>query len=941
MQEIPAGFGGTLVVVPVSLLAQWEEEIATKAPHLSCFSYHGNNVEDFHKKFRRSLEVELSKYNVVLTTMNKLRELNSDRSNVQGQRSNCLSKIKWHRLIVDECQYLKNDTTAIARAASSVTATHVWMLSGTPLTNKLDDLRGELSLLRIWPFTLGTSTDEEWRDHFWAEYIKKPWDSGDPQSLSIIQTLMEAVSMRHSRMQIRSDGSPLVELPPRDETFVAVTADSRSSSVYVNRWVEAAASKLLVQFNRFDVKLCSLITKLRQLTTSPARLLDNASLEQMDAVLSESASLSASGVSDECLEIKQVCLLDAIEEKQVKKDSAVLQELLLVAASGAALAPCIFCKKERSKPVYLECDHSLCLGCCKRLLATNGSFPCPVCSKRIHTGDMIEVLISEYVSNPSKENKATERPIEVDLDADKIKRVLLDQASRRPSPLSRRGSSSSSGTEYNVVHHKDGVDFQGSGSGRMSSFESLRGYPKPHLSAESFHQAKTAIEPLFNGNAMQDAVRHATACKADTFTAPKIRALCDIVQGIRKDSLEEKICIFSSFQKVLDDVEEAFANVRYTVEYDMNTNLRLLSGQTVTMRNGERGRVVDSFVDEDSQTRFYKVENQSGRTVTMKRESLEVEPVVIENVPSQRVRWNPNDKKLSVNGSDDRYAIGSQVESKRPLVAASNLQVGYSVTILPEDPNDKETQPEGGRVVFVHRDEAAGEGASSVTFDVRPDGYVQVGDHGDHVRKDVLQRLSPSRLLDKGNMRWLSAKILGVSTRPKLNKPDFVDRTGASDPFEHVVGYVRLDGAAGDATRRGQILDTFKRDPMTSICLLTKAAAGVGLNLTDANYAIILEPSMDAHDEVQSIARIHRIGQTRKVTVLKLYLTGSIEERILKRRQQRGELNVSINAATGSATADEDDEENASEKKTAEVSASRVMTFDDLKLLLCGIGRDD
>ncbi|KAL3913131.1 MAG: hypothetical protein SGARI_000809 [Bacillariaceae sp.] len=77
--------------------------------------------------------------------------------------SDCMMKVAWHRLVVDECQYVKNDTTKIASAASAINAKHIWMLSGTPLTNKLDDLRGELSLLRVWPFTLGTAREAGWQ----------------------------------------------------------------------------------------------------------------------------------------------------------------------------------------------------------------------------------------------------------------------------------------------------------------------------------------------------------------------------------------------------------------------------------------------------------------------------------------------------------------------------------------------------------------------------------------------------------------------------------------------------------------------------------------------------------------------------------------------------------------------------------------------------------
>lgn len=146
---MPNDSGGTLIVLPVSLLVQWEEEIQSKAPHLKFFTYNGDNVKNIHDQFRihKAIVKELSKYDIVLTTMSKLSELTSNRYRPH-QIQNCLSKVSWHRLVVDECQFLKNNTTSIARAAVAIDAKHRWMLSGTPLTNKLDDLRGELSLLR-------------------------------------------------------------------------------------------------------------------------------------------------------------------------------------------------------------------------------------------------------------------------------------------------------------------------------------------------------------------------------------------------------------------------------------------------------------------------------------------------------------------------------------------------------------------------------------------------------------------------------------------------------------------------------------------------------------------------------------------------------------------------------------------------------------------------
>ena len=119
--------------------------------------------------------------------------------------------------------------------------------------------------------------------------------------------------------------------------------------------------------------------------------------------------------------------------------------------------------------------------------------------------------------------------------------------------------------------------------------------------------------------------------------------------------------------------------------------------------------------------------------------------------------------------------------------------------------------------------------------------------------------------------------------------------------------------------------------------LLTKQAAGVGINLTNANVAIILEPSTDSHDEVQSICRIHRIGQTRPVRVYKFYTRGTIEERLLKRRQLRGELTGDVNTATGGGgEADGEGDSSGSgngDNSGGGISASRTITYDDLKLI--------
>ena len=82
---------------------------------------------------------------------------------------------------------------------------------------------------------------------------------------------------------------------------------------------------------------------------------------------------------------------------------------------------------------------------------------------------------------------------------------------------------------------------------------------------------------------------------------------------------------------------------------------------------------------------------------------------------------------------------------------------------------------------------------------------------------------------DQKDGLWRPAKVVSV-----------VKPAGCADAFEHTLGSIRLDDSSPD--RRGQLLETFRSDPETSVLLLTLQTAGVGLNITNANKVIILEP---------------------------------------------------------------------------------------------------
>ncbi len=69
-----------------------------------------------------------------------------------------------------------------------------------------------------------------------------------------------------------------------------------------------------------------------------------------------------------------------------------------------------------------------------------------------------------------------------------------------------------------------------------------------------------------------------------------------------------------------------------------------------------------------------------------------------------------------------------------------------------------------------------------------------------------------------------------------------------------------------------QAIDAFQRDPPTTVFLLSMRSGAVGINLTAANHVFILEPAMNPALEDQAVGRAFRMGQTRPVTVKKLYI---------------------------------------------------------------------
>ncbi|WP_330220184.1 DEAD/DEAH box helicase [Rathayibacter tanaceti] len=120
------------------------------------------------------------------------------------------------------------------------------------------------------------------------------------------------------------------------------------------------------------------------------------------------------------------------------------------------------------------------------------------------------------------------------------------------------------------------------------------------------------------------------------------------------------------------------------------------------------------------------------------------------------------------------------------------------------------------------------------------------------------------------------------------------------------IEYAYLDGAT---KKRDEVIDRF-RSGDAGVFLISLKAGGFGLNLTEADYCILLDPWWNPATESQAVDRAHRIGQTRSVMVYRLVAKDTIEEKVMALKEAKAALFAAVMsddgaAATGGITAED------------------------------------
>lgn len=168
----------SLLIMPTSLIYNWEMEAQKFTPNLKILKYTGSNRVKDHAQF--------SKYDLVITSYG------ITRLDVE-----ILSEFYFNYIVLDESQAIKNPESIISKAVRELKSRRKLILSGTPIENSTMDLWSQLSFAN--PGLLGS------KNYFKSEYLIPIEKRNDEKKIKRLNALIKPFILRREKSQVATD----------------------------------------------------------------------------------------------------------------------------------------------------------------------------------------------------------------------------------------------------------------------------------------------------------------------------------------------------------------------------------------------------------------------------------------------------------------------------------------------------------------------------------------------------------------------------------------------------------------------------------------------------------------------------------------------------------------------------------------------------------------
>ncbi len=230
----------SLLVVPKSLIANWQREAEKFTPGLRFLRYLGiersKDTADF-----KGQDVVLTTYGTMLRDVERLRSY------------------RFNYVILDESQAIKNPLAKSAKAARLLQADHRLVMTGTPVENNSLELWSQFAFLN--PGLLGSL------DYFRRAFAVPIESHGDEEAAATLRSLVYPFILRRTKAQVAP------ELPPRTERIIYADMDPAQAKLYARTRARYQAELLgLIEsqgMNDARFKILEGLLRLRQIAIHP------------------------------------------------------------------------------------------------------------------------------------------------------------------------------------------------------------------------------------------------------------------------------------------------------------------------------------------------------------------------------------------------------------------------------------------------------------------------------------------------------------------------------------------------------------------------------------------------------------------------------------------------------------------------------------------------
>ena len=233
--------GPTLLVVPTSVIGNWERELDKFAPELKVLVHHGPE-----RPLADEFAQLVTENDVIITTYGLVHR---DRET--------LNQTTWHRVALDEAQYIKNPPTKQAQSIRALKAWHRVALTGTPVENRLIELWSIMEFLN--PGYLGPAS-------VFKKTIARPIEQRrDPKRAEQLRRMIQPFVLR----RLKTDATVIDDLPDCVQTKEYAILTKEQAGIYeqvVNRMMNEVEQSDGIQ--RRGLVLSTLV-KLKQVCNHP------------------------------------------------------------------------------------------------------------------------------------------------------------------------------------------------------------------------------------------------------------------------------------------------------------------------------------------------------------------------------------------------------------------------------------------------------------------------------------------------------------------------------------------------------------------------------------------------------------------------------------------------------------------------------------------------